>query len=233
MLFILILISLAVNSSPCIETAHGTHWMAFTDIIIRRSSISEVPNIGNKYTCLGLCLQIEACVSVFYRQQQQRCQFHDVLFTSPQDGEQEIGTEYYSITTGGCPLSYVHNRILNMCYQIHLIRATFHAGEEDCNSRGEHLLVIDNAEKQSHMVNQINSSSDNMLRKFHIDGADVETEGHWVFHDGRIMTYFAWGPGYPQNGTDKNYLVADPQYGFLWSDKEGMEAKHYICERDL
>ncbi|XP_071084059.1 perlucin-like [Haliotis cracherodii] len=234
MLFTLILISVTIYASPCvIETAYGTKWMSFTDVIVRSNIISEVSNIGNRFTCLGLCLQNEACVSVFYRQQHRRCQLHDVLFMSSQDGEQEMGTVYYSINTGGCPLTYIQYRLLNICYQIHLNGTTFQSGVADCSSRGEHFIVIDSDDKQNHMRKQINSSSDNISRKFHLDGSDEVNEGRWLFHDDRVMTYFAWGPGYPQNLSGKNFLVADPEVDFLWSDKEGSEEKRYICERDI
>ncbi|XP_046372779.2 uncharacterized protein LOC124146507 isoform X1 [Haliotis rufescens] len=134
---------------------------------------------------------------------------------------------------GGCPLTYIQYRMLNICYQIHLNGTTFQSGVADCNSRGEHFIVIDNAEKQNHIRKQINSSSDNISRKFHLDGSDEVNEGRWLLHDDRVMTYFAWGPGYPQNFSGKNFLVADPEVDFLWSDKEGSEEKRYICERDI
>ncbi|XP_071083924.1 uncharacterized protein [Haliotis cracherodii] len=233
MLFILIVTSVMHCTSPVIQIAHGTKWITFIDVIVRTNIVSEVENIGNILTCVNQCFQNEACVSVFYRQQHQRCQLHDVLFMSPQDGEQEAGTVYYSVATDGCPPTYVHNRILNICYQVQYNLVTYADGVADCNSRGDHYIVIDNVDKQNHMLKQINSSSDGLAKKYHIDGSDNTTEGTWLLHDGRVMTYFAWSPGYPMNSSLKNFLIADPTDDFRWGDKSGNLGKRYICERDI
>ncbi|XP_046372794.2 perlucin-like [Haliotis rufescens] len=233
MLLLLILLSLVYFSSSILISGYGTKWMTFKNVIVQRNVILEIPNIGNRLSCVGLCLQNETCVSVFYRQQHQRCQLHDVLFMSPQDGQQETGTEYYSVTTGGCPSTYVHNRILNICYQVHLSATTLAIGVADCNSRGEHFIVIDSEDKNNHVFKQVNSSSASMTDKYHIDGSDAANEGKWLLHDGRVMTYFAWASGYPRNTTGKHYLVADISDSFRWRDRTGLKDKLYICERDI
>ncbi|XP_067684472.1 perlucin-like [Haliotis asinina] len=232
--FMYILTSLLHYASPALETAYGTKWKNFTDVLVDSNIISDVQNIGNKFTCLGLCLENKACVSVFFRQQQQRCQLHDVLFVSPQDGQEEMGTLYFSITTDGCPPTYVHNRILNFCYEVQFNNLDYISGVADCNSRGDHFIVIDSQDKQDHIRKQIVASSDGLQKKYLLDGTDEVTEGTWLFHDGRKMTYSAWAPGYPKNKTaDKDFIVADPSDHFLWGDKEGNTPKRYICERDI
>ncbi|XP_046563740.1 perlucin-like [Haliotis rubra] len=177
----------------------------------------------------------EACVSVFYRLQHRRCQLHDVLFMSPLDGQDEAGTVYYSFTSGACPTGYIHNRLLNVCYQLHLDKILYAYGLADCSSRGEHFLVIDSPEKQSHFVKQVTASSDTNTTSYFIDGSDAATEGQWVYHDSRPVTYFAWAPGHPKNATaDRDYLVASKRdNAFRWQDREMSETKFYICEKDV
>ncbi|XP_046578861.1 uncharacterized protein LOC124286539 [Haliotis rubra] len=231
--FIFILTCIVHYASPVIETAYGTKWKNFTNILVDTNIISEVQNIGNKFTCLNMCLENKACVSVFFRQQHRRCQFHDVLFMSPQDGKPETGTEYYSIASDGCPSTYVHNRILNFCYEVHFNNLDFTNGVADCNSRGDHFIAIDSQDKQDHILKQLSASSDGKQKKYLIDGSDEANEGTWLLKDGRTMTYFAWGTDYPKNGTDKDFIVADPNDQFRWGDKAGNVPKRYICERHL
>ncbi|XP_046575478.1 galactose-specific lectin nattectin-like [Haliotis rubra] len=118
---------------------------------------------------------------------------------SPKDGEQDTGTTYYSVTTEACPSDYVHNRLLNLCYQLHLNKINRDDGLADCTTRGEHLVVIDSEDKQIHLLKQISSSSENLKHNYFIDGSDAANEGQWLLHDGRPMTYFAWRPGFPAN----------------------------------
>ncbi|XP_046572127.1 perlucin-like [Haliotis rubra] len=154
---------------------------------------------------------------------------------SPEDGEQETGTVYYSLTTGSCPPGYVHNRLINICYQLHLDKIKYDDCLADCTSRGEHLVVIDNEDKQNHIVKQIRSSSAAVKFSYFLDGSDEVNEGQWVFHDGQPMTYFAWSPGNPTNTTEQHgYLVASRlSRAFLWQDRRRAETKRYICQKDL
>ncbi|XP_046372776.2 perlucin-like [Haliotis rufescens] len=233
MLFILILTSVVHYASPVIQTAYGTKWINFANVIVRTNIISEVQDIGNKFNCVTQCLQNIACVSAFYRRQHRRCQLHDVLFLSPQDGEQEMGTAYYSVAADGCPSTYVHNRMLNICYQLQLNEKTFVGGVADCNSRGDHFIVIDTEAKQDHIWKQVNSSTDAVAKKYLIDGSDKATEGTWLLHDGRLMTYLPWSSSEPKNLATKNFIVADTKDNFLWTVKAGDTPKYYICERDI
>ncbi|XP_046572126.1 C-type lectin domain family 4 member E-like [Haliotis rubra] len=154
---------------------------------------------------------------------------------SPEDGEQENGTVYYSLTTGSCAHGYVHNRLLNLCYQLHHDKITYDDGLADCTSRGEHFVVIDSEDKQDHMVKQITSSSAAMASSYFLDGSDAANEGQWVFHDGRPMTYFAWAIGNPTNvSSTKDYLLASKlNNAFSWRDGKRAETKYYICQKDL
>ncbi|XP_067684820.1 tetranectin-like protein [Haliotis asinina] len=154
---------------------------------------------------------------------------------SPQDGQEEAGTVYYSLTSDACQPGYIHNRPLNFCYQLHLDITNYADGLADCNSRGEHFLVIDSPDKQSHFVKQVTASTDSRKNSFYIDGSDAATEGQWVYHDSRPMTYFAWSPGFPYNQTeDADHLVATKaDNSFMWQDRKTKWDKFYICQKDL
>ncbi|XP_071083232.1 perlucin-like [Haliotis cracherodii] len=216
----------------------GYKWNDFDNVLMSTSVIFEVSNIHTGKWCVLLCLQNEACVSVFHRRQYRRCQFHDVLFMSPGDGEEETGTEYYSLTTGACPSGYVHNRLLNFCYQLHTDSTLHKKALADCACRGEHFVLIDSADKQKHIIKQTNSSSENRKKNFFIDGSDVAEEGKWVYHDGRPMTYFAWRQGYPLNAKDdQDYIVVhkSSEIGsvFMWKDRRPNNTYYYTCQKDL
>ncbi|XP_046372775.1 perlucin-like [Haliotis rufescens] len=231
---ILVLTYFVTGASPSVKSGFGNKWESFTNIIIPTDILSEVSDILSRVTCVSLCLKDEACVSVFYRQQHRRCQLHDVVFLSPQDGQQETGTVYYSLTAGACPSGYVHNRLLNFCYQLHLDKLLYDVGLADCTARGEHFVVIDSADKQNHVVKQITSSSDSNVTSYYFDGSDATNEGQWVFHDGRPMTYFAWSPSFPVNLTYRHYVVASKvDNAFQWQDRKRAETKYYICEKDI
>ncbi|XP_046554011.1 galactose-specific lectin nattectin-like [Haliotis rubra] len=153
---------------------------------------------------------------------------------SPQDGEEEAGTVYYSVRTGDCPSGYVHNRLLNFCYQLHADRKMYNDALADCRSRDEHLAVIDREEKQNHIAKQIPSSSDTNICSYFIDGSDAVKEGQWVFHDGRDVTYKPWARGFPKNETGRNYIVARKHENFRWHNSDiQWDDKCYICERDM
>ncbi|XP_067684813.1 C-type lectin domain family 4 member E-like [Haliotis asinina] len=218
-----------------INTGFGVKWKDFDHVLVSKPFMFEISNIYSRTRCVLLCLQNEACVSVFYRRQHRRCQFHDVLFMSPEDGEHENGTVYYSLTTSSCPLGYVHNRLLNICYQLHPDKIPYDNGLADCSSKGEHFVVIDSEDKQNHVVKQIKSSSATIASSYVIDGSDVVNEGQWAFHDGQLMTYFAWGPGFPTNSSSaRDYMFASKlNNAFLWRDGTRAEAKYYICQKDL
>ncbi|XP_046353354.1 perlucin-like [Haliotis rufescens] len=235
MLLKLIVLCLVHYAPAMIRTGSGVKWKEFDNVLVSTSVTSEISNIYSGKLCLLLCLHNEACVSVFYIQKHRRCQFHDVLFMSPGDGDQEEGTEYYSLTTGACPSGYVHNRRLNFCYKLHHDKLPYDDGLADCTSRGEHFVVIDSSDKQSHVVKQITSSSATMTSSYYFDGSDAANEGQWVFHDGRPMTYFAWSPGHPANATARHdYIVASKvSNAFTWQDRRRGEAKYYICQKDL
>ncbi|XP_067684821.1 hepatic lectin-like [Haliotis asinina] len=153
---------------------------------------------------------------------------------SPLDGQEELGTVYYSLSTGACPPGYIHNRLLNFCYQLHLDRRSHPEGVADCSSRGEHLIIIDSQEKQSQFVKQVTASTDSKTYSYHIDGSDAATEGQWLYHDGRPMTYFAWGPSQPNNSSaNKDYLAASKSLQFRWHDRVSDQIKYYACEKDI
>ncbi|XP_071083578.1 C-type lectin domain family 17, member A-like [Haliotis cracherodii] len=232
MLVALIILLTGSYTSAYIGTGRGTKSTKMADVLVSINILTEVSNVFSGVRCVDLCLQNEACVSVFYRRQHRRCQLHDVLFMTPQDGEQETGTVYYSVTTGDCPSGYVHNRLLNFCYQLHPERILYDDGLADCTSRGEHLVVIDSADKQNHVVKQITSSSVT-CPSYYIDGSDAANEGHWVFHDGRNMTFFLWAQGFPLTSNGRNCMVADRKDEFLWHDSAAMGDKCYICGRDV
>ncbi|XP_067684742.1 perlucin-like [Haliotis asinina] len=235
MILTLIYIWLVNYTSALINMGFGVKWKTFDHVLVSKPFTFEMSNISSHTRCVLLCLQNEACVSVFYRRQHRRCQLHDVLFMSPEDGEHENGTMYYSLTTGDCPYGYVHNRLLNFCYQLHAHDVGYYDGLADCSSRGEHFVVIDSEDKQSHVVKQITSSSAAMAQNYFIDGSDAANEGQWVFYDGRPMTYFAWKPGYPTNlSDDRDYIAANKgDKAFLWQDRKRSKTKFYICEKDL
>ncbi|XP_046554012.1 uncharacterized protein LOC124263425 [Haliotis rubra] len=151
---------------------------------------------------------------------------------SPQDGEEEADTIYYSVRTDDCPSGYVHNRLINICYQLHLNKINYNDALADCTTRGEHFVVIDSEDKQNHMVKQIKSSSGTRYCSYIIDGSDVAKKGQWVFHDGRNMTRFFWAESYPKNGTEKNRIILKAIDNFLWVNRRGTN-KCYICERDV
>ncbi|XP_071083641.1 C-type lectin domain family 17, member A-like [Haliotis cracherodii] len=234
MLVALIILLTGTYTSAFIGTGRGTKRTNMADVLVNMTILSEFSNVLSGVRCVDLCLQNEACVSVFYRRQHRRCQLHDVLFMSPQDGEQETGTVYYSVTTGDCPSGYVHNRLLNFCYQLHQEKMTYDKGLADCKSRGEHFVVIDSEDKQNHVVKQINSSLDTGPCNYYIDGSDAANEGHWVFHDGRKMTYFPWAPDYPRGDKKRDYLMAGSDYNFRWLNAiRGKYKNFYICGRDM
>ncbi|XP_067684445.1 C-type lectin domain family 17, member A-like [Haliotis asinina] len=132
---------------------------------------------------------------------------------SPKDGDKETGTEYYSLTAGACSFGYVHNRLLNFCYQLHPDKIFYDDGIANCTSRGEHLVVIDREDKQNHIAKQITSSSRTQTVSYFFDGSDAANERKWIFHYGRPMTYFAWGPGYPKNYSEEdNYVASNKGY---------------------
>ncbi|XP_067684652.1 uncharacterized protein [Haliotis asinina] len=218
-----------------INSGFAVKWTGFDGRVVSEPLMFEISNIYSRIQCVVLCLQNEACVSVFYRRQHRRCQLHDVLFMSPEDGEREAGAVYYSLTAGDCPLEYVHKRLLNFCYQLRLIIARRDGGLADCTSRGEHFVVIDSEDKQNHIVKQIKSSSGALKRNYFFDGSDAANEGKWILHDGRPMTYFAWAPGYPTNDTDgKDYITAHGgDMTYRWHDRRGRERKWYVCQKDL
>ncbi|XP_067684882.1 tetranectin-like protein [Haliotis asinina] len=153
---------------------------------------------------------------------------------SPSNGKEEMGTLYYSLSSGNCPPRYIHNRLLNVCYQLHLNKALYIEGLADCRSRGEHFIVIDSSDKQSHFVKQVTASKDSRKSSYYIDGSDAATEGQWVYHDGRPMTYFAWAPDYPDNSTvTKDYISASRTRAFRWRDRIVDQRKFYACEKDI
>ncbi|XP_067684670.1 perlucin-like [Haliotis asinina] len=233
--FITLLLTYLVNLESClVKRGFGNKWENFTNVIITTDVLSEVSNIGSNVECVSLCLMNEACVSAFYRPQHRRCQLHDVLFMSPQDGQEEPGTMYYSLTTGTCPSDYIHNRLLSFCYQLHFDKASYQESLADCSSRGEHLVTIDSPDKQSHFVKQATASSDTKAYSYYIDGSDADTEGQWVYNDGRPVTYFAWAPGYPKNSTvSTDYLMAHRYTAFRWQDKGPAPTRAYVCEKYL
>ncbi|XP_046343149.2 perlucin-like [Haliotis rufescens] len=234
MLVALIILLTGSYTSAYIGTGRGTKSTNMADVLVTMNILIEFSNVLSGVRCVDLCLQNEACVSVFYRRQHRRCQLHDVLFMSPQDGEQETGTVYYSVTTGDCPSGYVHNRLLNFCYQLHPETILYDDGLAICKSRGEHLVVIDSEDKQNHLVKQITSSSDTKPCSYYIDGSDAANEGHWVFHDGRNMTFFPWAPDYPLGDSRRDYMLAHRNGNFLWRNAINLKYKHcYICGRDV
>ncbi|XP_067684629.1 perlucin-like [Haliotis asinina] len=238
MILKLILLSLVTYATAVIKTELGFKWTQFDNVIMSTSVLYEVSNLRGRIWCVARCLQDHACISVFYRRQYRRCQFHDVLFMSPKDGEQETGTRYYSVTTNACPSHYVHNRLLNICYQLHLNKINRNEGLADCTTRGEHLVVIDSEDKQVHLLKQISSSSENLEHNYFIDGSDAATEGQWILHDGRPMTYFAWRPGFPANvSTAHDYIIESKLIQrtsiYVWQDRASKDTKYYICQKDL
>ncbi|XP_046343150.1 perlucin-like [Haliotis rufescens] len=233
-MLVALIILTGTYTSAFIGTGRGTKRTNMADVSVNMNILTEISNVFSGVRCVDLCLQNEACVSVFYRRQHRRCQLHDVLFMSPQDGEQETGTVYYSVTTGDCPSGYVHNRLLNFCYQLYQEKMTYDKGLADCKSRGEHFVVIDSEAKQNHVVKQINSSSDTRPCNYYFDGSDAANEGHWVFHDGRNMTYLPWAPGFPHGNEKRDYIMAVRGHSFRWYNAiRGAFKQCYLCERDV
>ncbi|XP_046575480.1 perlucin-like [Haliotis rubra] len=237
MILKLILLCLVGCGTALIRSGYGKKWTEFDNVIMSKNVISDVSDVHSGKPCVLLCLEKDGCISVFYRPQHRRCQLHDVLFLSSEDGEQETGTEYYSLTTGVCPVHYVQNRLLNLCYQFHAITTMYDDALADCTSRGDHFIVIDNEDKQNHFVTQSSSSKATAKCSYFIDGSDAANEGQWVFHDGRPMTYFAWYPGFPSNKPLFDYIIAKKLAtngsAYLWQDRARARSNCYVCQKDL
>ncbi|XP_067684808.1 C-type lectin domain family 4 member E-like [Haliotis asinina] len=234
----LLLLCLLGRATSLMRSGFGLKWTQFDNIIMSKNIISEVSDVHCGKRCVLQCLQNDGCISVFYRRQHRRCQFHDVLFMSPEDGEQETGTEYYSLTTGICPTHYVQNRLLNLCYQFHTVTTSYDDALADCTSRGEHFMVIDSEDKQTHFVTQSTSSKVTAKCSYFIDGSDAANEGQWEFHDGRPMPFFAWSPGFPANASSSlDYIIAKKLVtngsAYLWTERARFHSNCYICQRDI
>jgi cysteine-rich repeat protein len=64
---------------------------------------------------------------------------------------------------------------------------------------------------------------------------DYLNEGMWVWNDGTVATFFAWGPGQPDGGNlqDCAFLAngdAAQETRGAWNDRECAISKPYICE---
>lgn len=118
-----------------------------------------------------------------------------------------------------CPSEYTENAF-GTCYRDVTSGERWQAAEEDCESDGAHLVVVDDAAENAAVPNGR-----------WIGYSETVTEGTFLWVTGAGASTFAgpWGGGDPDR-LDDAYCVERRSDG--WHDDNCWEAKAYLCEHD-
>ncbi|XP_048745732.2 perlucin-like [Ostrea edulis] len=134
---------------------------------------------------------------------------------------------------GGSPCPHLFYQGNSTCYRVVRIQATWPEALAYCEAYRAELAIIESAEEQMFLVNNIKTEAASLSSKtFWLGASDVMSEGDWqwaVTLD--RVSYTNWAPGTPNNGHNVEHcLQLSGGHNFLWND-DNCENKHYfVCE---
>lgn len=129
-----------------------------------------------------------------------------------------------------------------------VIRETlaWHDSKKRCEELGGHLVIINDKEEQSFVVEllgrngmPVDSRQNKDWTAVWIGATDEAKEGEWKWVDGSPLAYANWaqeghGLKQPNGGPGSHYPALSIHYGGTWDDRSSADryAKAFICEWD-
>lgn len=99
---------------------------------------------------------------------------------------------------------------------------TWEEAEENCITRGGHLVTITSQNEYNFVLSLMGSEN------IWIGYTDDETEGFWRWVTGEVDSFTNWGQGEPNGGDYENF--AEMYNNGLWNDATGDYNQFYVCE---
>ncbi len=112
------------------------------------------------------------------------------------------------------------------CYKLSASTATQSAAQAACVAAGGYLARVSDLQENTFVAGLLSLSSG------FVDGADIATEGMWVYGDGMPVTYFNWRSGEPNNAGSNEDCVQIVKSDARWNDIDCAWDGSYICEKD-
>ncbi|XP_072925310.1 CD209 antigen-like protein C [Hemitrygon akajei] len=122
-----------------------------------------------------------------------------------------------------CPTQWTLFR--NSCYRFSLSTKTWVEAQRQCASVDAHLVVINNAEEQDFL-------GENLQNRYWIGLSDAASEGDWRWVDGTDYSSSStnWMEGEPNDEKNAEDCVETLASG-KWNDMPCDNNQHWICER--
>jgi len=125
-------------------------------------------------------------------------------------------------------------------YELVTDHLTWQDAEQDCQSRGGHLVSIGSVQEQ-HLLRKVvggyNFVNQTDIESVWIGLEDRVTEGVWVWSDGSPTTVQFWDWGEPNNSGNEDCVESEIRTGGyrqeeqeLWNDLSCATAQPYVCE---
>ncbi len=122
------------------------------------------------------------------------------------------------------------------CYDFHDVLSTWAQAESDCQSRGGHLVAIDEVNEQAYVagivganVPNVDAGQDGVWIGLHASGATSADGGAiYAWSDGDVATYTHWASKHPTG--DPCVFMYNAKFTFLWDDFVCNVLAWYVCE---
>ncbi|KAK2155690.1 hypothetical protein LSH36_233g02010, partial [Paralvinella palmiformis] len=135
-----------------------------------------------------------------------------------------------------CPLGYVVNPDMNMCYKLAAERITWRMARERCRMEDADLVTIETKLEQRWINQLARQSPDTRHCDFWTGATDKYAEGDWRWvANNNALSYSNWNHNEPNNGRgDEHCMQMLWVFNWAWNDaKCNYNNACYICEIPL
>lgn len=122
--------------------------------------------------------------------------------------------------------SFQANPATGQRYFVSSESTTWDHAQENCAATGSYLVVIDDADEQSYVLDLFASG------QRWIGANDKDTEGAWVWVNGAAFSFARWAYGEPNDFFDEDCATMPRWTGGYWLDFDCESPVPFVCECD-
>merc|ERR1712142_764444 len=120
------------------------------------------------------------------------------------------------------PEGYEYDEDSRRAFKLHNTKKNWHDAQQTCQMEGGNLVTADTPK-----INNILKSKKKLMW---IGASDLETEGTFVWTNGKKLSYTSWGPNEPNGREKENCVEVNWGKPGLWNDKSCRVSRAFMCE---
>merc|ERR1712042_21805 len=121
------------------------------------------------------------------------------------------------------PEGYEYDEESRRAFKLHNTKKNWQDAQKKCQMEGGNLVTADTP--------KINNILKPKKKLMWIGASDLETEGTFVWTNGKKLSYTSWGPNEPNGREKENCVEVNWGKPGLWNDKSCRVSRAFMCER--